>query len=76
MFITASPAPTKAALKLLGHDAGGLRLPLVECDEAELAEVRTCSSATGCSSRRRAPTLERQRCASSRSAASARSART
>jgi 4-hydroxy-tetrahydrodipicolinate synthase len=41
MFITASPAPTKAALKLLGHDVGGLRLPLVEVDESELAEIRT-----------------------------------
>jgi 4-hydroxy-tetrahydrodipicolinate synthase len=40
LFITASPAPTKAALTLLGHDVGGLRLPLVEVDEAELAEIR------------------------------------
>lgn len=39
LFITASPAPTKAALNLLGHDVGGLRLPLVETDEAETAEV-------------------------------------
>jgi 4-hydroxy-tetrahydrodipicolinate synthase len=42
MFITASPAPVKAALKLLGHEPGGLRLPLVECDEAEVAEIRAC----------------------------------
>jgi 4-hydroxy-tetrahydrodipicolinate synthase len=42
MFITASPAPVKAALKLLGHDAGGLRLPLVECDAQEIAEIREC----------------------------------
>ena len=35
MFVTASPAPVKAALAMLGHDAGTLRLPLVECDEAE-----------------------------------------
>jgi len=41
LFITASPAPTKAALKLLGHDPGGLRLPLVEVDESELEAVRT-----------------------------------
>lgn len=39
MFITASPAPVKAALQLLGHDAGTLRLPLVECDAAERAEI-------------------------------------
>jgi 4-hydroxy-tetrahydrodipicolinate synthase len=42
MFITASPAPVKAALSLLGHRVGGLRLPLVECDEAELNAVRAC----------------------------------
>ena len=42
MFITASPAPVKAALALLGHRVGGLRLPLVECDEAERAVVREC----------------------------------
>src|SRR3954454_20733240 len=40
MFITASPAPVKAALSMLGHDAGGLRLPLVECDDAEREHVR------------------------------------
>jgi 4-hydroxy-tetrahydrodipicolinate synthase len=40
MFVTASPAPVKAALNLLGHAVGGLRLPLVECAEAELAVVR------------------------------------
>jgi 4-hydroxy-tetrahydrodipicolinate synthase len=42
MFITSSPAPVKAALKLMGHDVGGLRLPLVECDDQELAAVRAC----------------------------------
>jgi 4-hydroxy-tetrahydrodipicolinate synthase len=40
LFMTASPTCTKAALNLLGHDAGGLRLPLVEATEQELAEVR------------------------------------
>ena len=40
LFITASPTPVKAALNLLGHAAGTLRLPMVEADEAELAEVR------------------------------------
>ena len=55
MFITASPAPIKAALNLLGHDVGGLRLPLVEADEAELAaDPQRCSSATGCSTPARA----------------------
>jgi 4-hydroxy-tetrahydrodipicolinate synthase len=40
LFLTASPTCTKAALNLLGHDAGGLRLPLVEATEEELAAVR------------------------------------
>jgi 4-hydroxy-tetrahydrodipicolinate synthase len=41
LFLTASPTPTKAALALLGHPVGGLRLPLVEATEQELAAVRT-----------------------------------
>src|SRR5215211_7420215 len=39
MFITASPAPVKAALKMQGHDCGPLRLPLVECDEQERTAI-------------------------------------
>jgi 4-hydroxy-tetrahydrodipicolinate synthase len=39
--VTTNPIPIKAALNLLGHRAGGLRLPLVEADEAELAEIRS-----------------------------------
>jgi 4-hydroxy-tetrahydrodipicolinate synthase len=41
LFLTASPTCTKAALNLLGHDVGGLRLPLVEATEEELAAVRS-----------------------------------
>ncbi len=40
LFMTSSPTPTKAALNLLGHDVGGLRLPLVEATERERAAVR------------------------------------
>jgi 4-hydroxy-tetrahydrodipicolinate synthase len=40
LFITASPTPVKAALNMLGHDAGTLRLPMVEADEAETAAIR------------------------------------
>ena len=40
LFMTASPTCTKAALNLLGHEAGGLRLPLVEATAEELAVVR------------------------------------
>ena len=40
LFLTASPTCTKAALNLLGHRAGGLRLPLVEATDRELDTVR------------------------------------
>jgi 4-hydroxy-tetrahydrodipicolinate synthase len=30
----------KAGLNLLGQDVGGVRLPLVECDESEVAQIR------------------------------------
>jgi 4-hydroxy-tetrahydrodipicolinate synthase len=40
MFCTSSPIPVKTALNLLGHDVGGLRLPLVEADESQLAVIR------------------------------------
>ena len=40
LSVTANPIPVKAALNLLGHEVGGLRLPLVEADEHELAVVR------------------------------------
>jgi 4-hydroxy-tetrahydrodipicolinate synthase len=40
MGVTTNPIPVKAALSLLGHRVGGLRLPLVEADEAETAAVR------------------------------------
>ncbi len=40
LFITASPTCTKAALNLLGHNTGGLRLPLIEASADELRAVR------------------------------------
>ena len=40
LTVTTNPIPVKAALNLAGHDVGGLRLPLVEADEAETATVR------------------------------------
>jgi 4-hydroxy-tetrahydrodipicolinate synthase len=40
LFLTSNPTCTKAALNLLGHEVGGLRLPLVEATEKELADVR------------------------------------
>ena len=40
MGVTTNPIPVKAALNMLGHRVGGLRLPLVEADEDEQAAVR------------------------------------
>ena len=40
MAVTTNPIPVKAALNMLGHRAGGLRLPLVEADEAEQSAIR------------------------------------
>jgi 4-hydroxy-tetrahydrodipicolinate synthase len=40
LSVTANPIPVKAALNLLGHEVGGLRLPMVEADERERATVR------------------------------------
>jgi 4-hydroxy-tetrahydrodipicolinate synthase len=39
--VTVNPIPVKAALRLLGHEVGGCRLPLVEPTEAELTEIRS-----------------------------------
>src|SRR3954466_10567183 len=40
MQVITNPIPVKAALNLLGHGVGGLRLPLVEADEGTQATVR------------------------------------
>ena len=40
--VQTNPIAIKAALNLLGHDVGGVRLPLVEADEGEIARVREC----------------------------------
>src|SRR5579859_141867 len=47
LFLTSSPTCTKAALNLLGHGAGGLRLPLVEATDEELDAVRAMLSRHG-----------------------------
>ena len=39
--VTINPIPVKAALNLLGHEVGGLRLPLVEATDEEVAAVRS-----------------------------------
>jgi 4-hydroxy-tetrahydrodipicolinate synthase len=41
LFLTSSPTCTKAALNMLGHGVGGLRLPLVSATAEEGAVVRS-----------------------------------
>jgi 4-hydroxy-tetrahydrodipicolinate synthase len=41
LSVTTNPIPVKAALNMIGQDAGGLRLPLVEATEEEKAVIRT-----------------------------------
>jgi 4-hydroxy-tetrahydrodipicolinate synthase len=40
LAVTTNPIPVKAALNMLGHDVGGLRLPLIEATEDEKTAVR------------------------------------
>jgi 4-hydroxy-tetrahydrodipicolinate synthase len=40
LSVTTNPIPVKAALNMIGRDAGGLRLPLVEATEEEKAVIR------------------------------------
>ena len=35
LAVTTNPIPLKAALNLLGHEVGGLRLPLVEATDED-----------------------------------------
>ncbi len=39
--VTINPIPVKAALNMLGHEVGGVRLPLVEATEDEITEIRS-----------------------------------
>ena len=45
--IAINPIPIKAAVKLLGHEVGGHRLPLVPPTDEELARVRDCLERAG-----------------------------
>ncbi len=40
LTVTTNPIPVKAALNMIGHDVGGLRLPLVEATEDEKTVIR------------------------------------
>ena len=45
--VVTGPIQIKAALNMLGHDVGGLRLPLVEANESEQAVIRNCLERLG-----------------------------
>jgi 4-hydroxy-tetrahydrodipicolinate synthase len=45
--IAPNPIAIKRALELLGHEVGGLRLPLVEADGDETAAIRDCLERLG-----------------------------
>jgi 4-hydroxy-tetrahydrodipicolinate synthase len=45
--VAVNPIAIKAALNLLGHDVGGLRLPLVEATEEEQSQIRACLERLG-----------------------------
>jgi 4-hydroxy-tetrahydrodipicolinate synthase len=45
--VTVGPIGIKAALNLLGHDVGGLRLPLVEATDDERERIRACLERLG-----------------------------
>ena len=47
LAVTTNPIPVKAALNLLGHDVGGLRLPLVSADAGETEAVAAALEASG-----------------------------
>ncbi|MEX0674468.1 MAG: 4-hydroxy-tetrahydrodipicolinate synthase [Gaiellaceae bacterium] len=45
--VAPNPIAIKAALNMLGHEVGGLRLPLVEASEDEATEIRSCLERLG-----------------------------
>jgi 4-hydroxy-tetrahydrodipicolinate synthase len=47
LAVTTNPIPVKAALNMLGHEVGGLRLPLVEATETEAEVVREALERAG-----------------------------
>jgi 4-hydroxy-tetrahydrodipicolinate synthase len=47
LTVQTNPIAIKAALNLRGHDVGGLRLPMVEANEAEIEQVRSCLERLG-----------------------------
>jgi 4-hydroxy-tetrahydrodipicolinate synthase len=40
MAVTVNPIPVKTAVRMLGHEVGGFRLPMVEASDEEAEEIR------------------------------------
>ena len=47
LTVTTNPIPVKAGLNLLGHDVGGLRLPMVEATTEQVGVVRAALESCG-----------------------------
>lgn len=47
LFIEVNPIPVKTALNLMGYNAGNLRLPLIEMEEANLEALKNSMRAVG-----------------------------
>jgi 4-hydroxy-tetrahydrodipicolinate synthase len=45
--LASNPIPIKAAMQMLGHDTGDLRMPLTRLNQAEEAKLRTTLAAYG-----------------------------
>ena len=45
--VTSNPIPVKAALEMLGICSARLRLPMIEADDEQRAEIRTALEAHG-----------------------------
>jgi 4-hydroxy-tetrahydrodipicolinate synthase len=47
LFITSNPVPVKAAMEMLGFKVGSVRLPLVDANASERAQVETVLKKVG-----------------------------
>jgi 4-hydroxy-tetrahydrodipicolinate synthase len=47
LAVTTNPIPVKAALNLLGHEVGGVRLPLIPADDAQTRTLAAALEASG-----------------------------
>lgn len=47
LAVATNPIPVKAALALVGHDVGGLRLPLVPATDEERSRIQACLARLG-----------------------------